>query len=250
MRLGSTAGFVVLLGPILTFSGLSAAGGAEKADPNAVKRYESPKAVFEAYRVARQKRDSCKLFSLMTAEVQNAEVFEAFFECMELRGADVATARRSDTKEIDRIIKEYVDTRTLDRDYEKAYQKKHGIDLKKFTEDHQHDKTPVSAPPQDEELVQSVVAAHVEDKAGFFEAVEKYLHERAVKEQSVGPVHPLGDLQQLAVHGDTAEGRAKETILPNVAGGEGPLKSGESPAVYDRSFKFRRVNGGWLIDSL
>ena len=47
------------------------------------KRYASPIAVFDAYRKARDKRDSRVVFSLLTPEVQNDAVFESFFACME-----------------------------------------------------------------------------------------------------------------------------------------------------------------------
>jgi hypothetical protein len=98
-------------------------------------------------------------------------------------------------------------------------------------------------------LWRDAIVAHVKDKAGFFEAVVKYLHERSAKRHDERPVSPLADLEDLDVRGDTATGHAKETIVPNVAGGESPLVPGRSPQIYEKPFAFRRINGGWLLDS-
>ena len=105
----------------------------------------------------------------------------------------------------------------------------------------------LSPPPHDEQLWRDAVTANIKDKAGFYEAVAKHLDERAAKRHEKNPVWPLGDLEHLVVHDDTATGSAKETILPR--GGESPLKSGPSPPIHEKTFKFRRINGSWSLDS-
>ena len=146
------------------------------------------------------------------------------------------------------IVSKYFDPVPFE-DFQKQYKKEHRIDYAKAMAAYQKD--PMNAAnPDDLQLKVDVVAAHVKDKAGFVEAVAKHFVESAAKRHTLDPVDPLGDLEHLFVKGDIASGLAKITILPKVAGGEGPLKPGQSPAVYDKPFKFRRVNGGWLLDSL
>jgi hypothetical protein len=134
-------------------------------------------------------------------------------------------------------VNKYVDP-ALFADYEKDYKKKHGIDFAKFMAEHQHDRTP--PPTHDEQLWRAAVVAHIKDKAGFVEAVA------TLSKDPVWP--PLGELDRLFVQGDTATGHAKETLVPRP--GEPPPKPGKSPLVIDTTVGFRRVNGGWLIDSV
>jgi hypothetical protein len=224
MSSGFTDWFAASLVPLFLLAASCASSGGDTT-PN---RYQSPTAVFDAYREARGKRELRKLFSLLTPEAQSHAVFESFFECTE-RGS----------KQTGAIVTKYVDLATLNDDYENQYKKKHGVDLAKVQAGHENDPTFVP-PPHDEQLWRDAVVARVKDKAGFFEAVAK-LSEK-------NPVSPLGDLEELAVHGDTATGHAKMTILPRP--GESPPKAGGPPPIYDKPFKFRRVNGGWLLDSL
>ncbi len=231
------ARFTAMLAPVLMFAVSGTSSGKDKADSKTAKRYESPKAVFEAYREAYNHRDDSKYFSLLTPETQNGAVFEAFFECAMVGRETVP------------ITSKYVDEAAIENDYEKQYKAKHHIDFAKAYAGHEHDPKFVP-PPHDGQLFCDAVAAHVKDKAGFYDAVAKYFKERAAKHHDEPPICPLGDLEELTVQGDTATAHAKVTILPNVAGGETPIKPGESPAIYDKPFKFRRVNGGWLLDSL
>ena len=249
MKFGNSITNVAFLAPLLLFAAPGGCAGDEKVNPATEKRYESPKAVFTAYREARRDGDVRKIFSLWTPKVQDTAVFESFFACGERGGADTITGHTAEANEISQLFGKYIDGRTLEEDYYKEYKKKHGVDLKKFMTEHQHDKAPVTPPPQDDQLWQDAVAAHIKDKAGFVAAVAKHFKERDAKRHTEPPVLPLGDLEHLAVHGDTASGTAKETILPYVAGGESPLKPGETPPVYEKPFKFRRMDGGWLIDS-
>jgi hypothetical protein len=226
---------VVLLAPVL-LSTVSCAGSGHDQTDKATQGYASPQAVFNAYQEARMNREDRNLFSLLTPEAQNDAVFESFFACME-----------QGSKEMGPIVPQYVDLATLGDDYEKQYKKKHGIDLAKFRAEHEHDRTFVAPPPHDDQLWRDVVAAHIKDKAGFFEAVAKHFDERDAKRHEEAPVSPLGELEQVVVHDDMATGHAKMTILRRP--GESPPKS-EKPSVYEKPFKFRRLNGGWLLDSL
>jgi hypothetical protein len=187
--------------------------------------YPSPTAVFDAYRKARENREWRTCFSFLTPEAQNDAVFEDFFACAEHA-----------SKEEHAIVKEYVDGTTLNDDYEKKYKEKHGIDLPKLRAGRETDPTFVPPPP-DRDLLRDVVAAHVKDKAGFFEANAK-LSEK-------NPVSPLGDLEQLVIDDDTATGRAATPGFHYETPGKTPRK------VEDKTYKafhFRRVNGGWLLD--
>ena len=113
-------GFVALLVPILLFAASCASSGGDKRDTGTQNRYQSPTAVFDAYREARVKREWRELFSFLTPEAQSDAVFESFFECMEM------TSKRTGA-----IVPKYVDVATLSDDYEKQYKKKHGVDLAK-----------------------------------------------------------------------------------------------------------------------
>jgi hypothetical protein len=205
--------------------------------------YQSPKAVFDAYREAQEKQEWRKLFSLLTPEAQKDAVFESFFACMERHGADAITRR--DTEGMDRLIRKYLDTSTLNEDFQKQYEKKHGVDQVKSEADHQSDQKFVP-PPRDDQLWHDIVAAHINDKAGFYEAVAKYFDESAAKRHEGNQISKLGDLEQVVLHDDTASGQAKVTIMPR----PGETKGGGPPPAYDKPFKFRRIDGGWLIDSL
>jgi hypothetical protein len=81
MSSGFTAGFLTLFVPILLFAASCASSGDDKTNTGTQKRYPSPTAVFDAYREARGKRDSRKVFSCLTPEAQNDAVFENFFAC-------------------------------------------------------------------------------------------------------------------------------------------------------------------------
>lgn len=231
MSRGFTDGFAASLVPLFLLAASCANSGSDKT-PN---RYQSPKAVFDANREAQRKREWRKVFSLLTPEMQNDAAFESFFASM------------MHPKETGLIVPQYVDVATLNEDYQKQYKKKHGIDLAKFEQEHENDPTFVP-PPHDEQLFRDVLAAHIKDKAGFYEAVAKCFDERDARRHELGPIMPLGDLEHLVVNDDTATGTAKQTILPRP--GESPLKPGQAPPIYEKPFKFRRINGGWLLDSM
>ena len=93
--------------------------------------------------------------------------------------------------------------------------------------------------PAEHQLRCDVLAAHVRDKPGFAEAVCN------LPERPSG-YSPLGELKQLTVEGDTASGQAEMVNEDQVSYGNGVHKVVCSR--YDKTFHFRKVNGGWLID--
>ena len=220
--------FVALLVPLLC----SPASRANAEEDKAPKRYASPAAVFNAYREARGKREWRKIFSLRTIEAQNDDVFESFF-----------ALGMQDTKETRAIQKKYgLDDAAFEQALSKGYKDKYGIDI--GTADGAAKAE--SLADSNRQLLVDVVATLVKDKPGFVEAAAKHSDERAANLHEANPVWPLGDLEHLVVQGDRATGSAKETILPRA--GESPRKPGQPPLIYEKPFKFRRLNGGWLLD--
>jgi hypothetical protein len=133
-------------------------------------------------------------------EAQNNAVFEDFFSC--------TMSDPNKDSEAAVIVKKYVDLAAIQDDYEQRYKKKHGVDVAKVRAGREQDPTFVP-PAHDDQLWGDVVAAHIKDKAGFNEAVAKHFDERAAKRHESNPVMPLGDLEHLAVHDDTATASAK-----------------------------------------
>ncbi len=127
----------------------------------------------------------------------------------------------------------------IEEEYEKKYKAKHGIDVAKLRAEHGHD--PKFEPPvRDDELWVDAVAAHIKDKVGFVEAVAKV--------SNTDTTSPLGELEDVTVKDDTAAGRA--TTLGyhyETPPGKPPQKITDK---HYKDYKFRRVNGGWLLDSL
>jgi hypothetical protein len=187
-------------------------------------RYASPTAVFDAYREAREKRDWRKCFSLLTLEAQNDALFESFFAC-----------GMHDSKESRAILKKYgLDDAAVGDALRKKYKEKYGIDI-----DTAEGAASVALlGDSDRDLLVDVVAAHVKDRAGFFEAENNPFVEATVS--------PFGDLEQLVVHDDTATGRAATSSFHDeTPPGEATRKVEDK--IY-KTFYFRRVNGGWLLD--
>ena len=188
----SATGVLALLFSLLVPTASTSASAEDKTPA----RYPTPNAVFDAYRDARAKREWRTVFSTLTFKVQNDVVFECFFGCME-HGA----------KADGLVIQEYLKG-DIGGEYEKRYKQEYG--------GHEHDPN-FTPPPSDRDLLRDVVAEHVKDKAGFFDAVEK-LH--------VDTIRPLGDLTQVAIKGNTATGRTKITHIPRL--GESPTPAGQA----------------------
>jgi hypothetical protein len=219
MSSGFTAGFATLLVSILLLAVSCARIEGDETGAGTRTRYSSPKAVFDAFREARGKRDWRKCFSLLTAKAQSDALFESFFAC-----------GMHDSKESRAILTKYgLDDATIGDAIRKKYKEKYDIDTADGAEK-------VALPGDSErDLLVDIVATRVKDKAGFFEAERNLLAKASVS--------PVSDLEQLVVHNDTATGHAKITWVPT---------PGESREVskFDKTFKFRRIDGGWLLDSL
>jgi hypothetical protein len=101
MNGGFTYWFGVSLVPLFLLAASCASSASDKT-PN---RYQSPKAVFDAYREARAKRDARTVFSLLTPQAQNDATFETFFACME-----------QGSQEMGPIVQRYVDIAAIKDD--------------------------------------------------------------------------------------------------------------------------------------
>jgi hypothetical protein len=222
----NVATFVASLLPLLVLT-ISCANREDVDSHDGVPNsYPSPTAVFDAYREAREKRECRKCFSLLTSEAQNDALFESFFAC-----------GMHDSKESRAILKKYgLDDAALGDALRKKYKERYGIDI----DTAEGAASVASLGDSDRELLVDVVAAHVKDKAGFFEAEINQFEKESVS--------PLGDLEQLVVDDHTATGRA---ATPGFHYETPPGKAHQKieDKIY-QTFKFRRVNGGWLLDSL
>jgi hypothetical protein len=148
------------------------------------------------------------------------------------------------------IQKEYgLDDATLTGILKNEYKAKHGVDpdnaaLDDFLVEEYATKPDAgessaepdpASPGLKRDALCNFLAAHVKDKAGFFDAAANLLFR---------PISPVGNLEHLGFGADTAKGDAKLTYIP---------PPGESPRVvkeHDKTFRFRKVDGGWLLDSL
>jgi hypothetical protein len=109
-----------LLASSFVFAWFIASNGAEGPDLRPQTRYESPNAVFNAFKEAREKRDARRVFSLLTRKCQDREVFEAYFEC----GFEAANeSKKGSSSEGEAILAKFVD-KSLVEDAEKEYKKR------------------------------------------------------------------------------------------------------------------------------
>lgn len=247
---------VFLLLACISTASLSAGddGTAEHKEPG-MKRYSSPNAVFDAYRQAYRSGDWRTFYFLFTTKAQRDLVFEANFACEDAGGAKFESLKK---------IRQELGAReaALGKRYLEEYKRKHGhaeaIDkyLAKavpYWESKNKgtgasktgesdaipaaDKAAVDDLPVDEELARAALYDATKDKVGFFTAVQKVLGEDR-------KANIIGDLEQVAVKGDKATGRAKITILPTRG------ESRPAAETIDKTFEFQRVNGGWLLDGV
>lgn len=226
----STTRCVALLLPLF----LSAGPWACSANDGHTKRYASPKAVFDAYREVHARRDYRMCFSLLSLERQDDAVFEAFFACA------------MHPQKTNAILKRYgVDEATLTSDLRREYEAKHGVEPagdKALDDDldKEYEAAHGVPPASRRDVMCDVLRRRIKDKAGFYEAAVNLLVDH--------PPSPIGDLEQVTVKDDTATGRATVSNFhcespPN----EAPRRVEDR---LDKTFRFRKVNDGWLLDSL
>jgi hypothetical protein len=216
-------------------------GKAEQKEP-VMKVYSSPNAVFDAYRQAYRSGDLRTLYFLFTTDAQRDLVFEANFACEDAGGAKFESLKK--------VRQEFgASEADLGRRYLEGYKRKHGHgeEIDKYlakavpyweskkkaargTKTRESDAVPapdgaaVATLPNDEELVREALFGATKDKVGFFTAVQKVLEEGRTP-------NIIGDLEQVAIEGDKATGRAKITIVP---------PPGESPRVRNSTVRFYR----------
>ncbi len=97
MYIASHAGAIALSLPIFLFVASSSIAG----DGSSKGSYQSPTAVFNAYRQAGAKRDLRKLFSCYTPRVQDGVVFDSFFASAERNSKeDIAIFDKGEKRDI------------------------------------------------------------------------------------------------------------------------------------------------------
>jgi hypothetical protein len=229
MRLTVKVGLILL--PILTAS--CTRQGESK--PNAAQArgiYATPADVFEAYKEAEWKREWRKSFDCFTPEAQKNMMFELAFQVglSALDGSQKAS------------LKKFFDGKR-EPDFEQEFQEKFGMDHATFREKMRGDPNLAAMEAAEQQLVRDVMAAHVRDKAGYFEAVRNLLdlsNDRGF----------VGELKQVTVEGDTASGQADSIYqsLSNEVSDEGKRVQKRVRTRFDNTLRFRKVNGGWLIE--
>jgi hypothetical protein len=250
MRINLTASRSALIIPLLIFS----ASHVSLAEEEPPKPYPSPTAVFDAYRQAYRSSDWRTFYLLFTPEAQRDLLFGANIACEDAGGAKL--------KSLKAVQEKFgPDEAQFGKMYFEAYKQKHdhaelidkflakavpfwkskknagaGPKAEEATTPPPEEAAAIDALPKDDELGRQALYGATKDKIGFFVSVQTIL------EKDRRP-NDIGDLEQLIIKDDTAEGSAKVTIMPG---------SGESPEVrkIEKTFKFRRVNDGWLLDSL
>jgi hypothetical protein len=221
--------FIVLL--LIPISPLACAQqkGANKRGAKVLNDYSSPQAVFESAREARRQRDWRRCFACLTPAAQKDALFESFFACAE-----------SGTEEGREIIATYIDDAA-----------KFKADMDKKDEAQQRsagkaraDNPGTNEPRQeggssDRDVLSDALFDHIKDKAGFYAAASDLIEGKV-------PSSVLGPFEGLAVDGDRAEGRAKVKSWSLLRSPGQPPKKIEDESY--KTFKFRRIEGKWLID--
>lgn len=218
------------------------------------KTYSSPRAVFDAYRQAREKQDWRTVYLCWTPHDRNVLISEAFFGCQ----------MHPDDPDVLGVLKKYgVTEDAIEAEYFKRYKAKHGVDLAKLHADRvatdkasharrkqepeaSSDSGPVPVdpaalppqPPEDLELLHEAVCADVSDNEGFYVAVSKLF---AARDPDV--TAPIGPLERLTLRGNRATGSAMTTLFHI----EGPLNKKVGQTI-STPFRFRKVDGGWFLE--
>lgn len=239
----------------------------ERPSPKSPKAYNSPREVFEAYREAIGKRNWRTAFLCWVPERREDQVFEAYFGCNMKPGKPEVIA----------ALKKYgVEESAVDAEYTKRYKEKHGIDLDAWYAEREKRMAkgvakaqaewaakegknmppggatggpfPVTEldpgppqPPDDSALLRQIVVARVIDKVGFVDEAT-----RAVISVDADPVG-FTPLEHVCLNGDKAQGRTSKTSYHfESRSGKAEVKVGDK---IDGTFHFRKLVGGWLIES-
>jgi hypothetical protein len=228
-------------------------------------RYVSPAAVFDAWRAAQAKRDYRTAFFCLTPASIAALAYQAYV-------ASYFAGEGELSPKVAAVLKKHGvdDASAIYDEYATRYQEKHGVDIRELERQYQErmkqhidkqiEKNPSLAesggpftapdflsnavPARDEELFQQVVADRIKDKPGFYTDVA-----RAVPTDYLPKIGPL---QNIRIRDDIATGRATETsqiVHYEALRGQKERKV-VSTDKTDKTFHFRRVQGGWLIELL
>jgi hypothetical protein len=185
--------------------------------------YSSPKAVYESFRDASQRRDWESYLACLTPAAQKYDLFELFFACAERA-----------TDESRRILRTFVDDwNKLHDDYERKKEAKLRAVAAKG------DETELKEAQENynsihNDLYKDALFDHIPDKIGFHGAA------RALLKSDLDSV--LGEFEKAVVTGDTATGTAKMTMF-HLSGGKKVADEG------NKEFNFRKIDGKWLIDA-
>jgi hypothetical protein len=241
----------------------------EKTPPKAPYMYSSPKAVFHAYRNALNRHEWQSSFFCMSPKARRDLVFEAFVSF---------GLHQHDPEFVGLLNKFGVDMKAMYAEYQKRYKKKHGTDTAKAIGDRNRaaakaaeygnnhatkqpasertlattsgaEQTPARCDhPHDEDLYREVVGDQIKDNVGFFVEVTRLLTQME-HDSPTGDLSPeiLGDLEQVSVNDDVATGRAEVRHFHLEARNAEPLRKVATTSYT--TYRFRRLNGGWLIES-
>lgn len=236
----------------------------EKPKLDTPKFYESPQAVYEAYRTALAKRDKRTEHLCLTPELRDEEVCMSYV---------LGLGMMRDKAKADALRKKFgVEEKVITAEYNKRYKEKYGIDIEKVRTEYQDKQSKavaeyfkkqginnsvpglyrvpqsvmdqVGPPPwkDDDQLLRKVVIEKNVDKVGFVVAVDK-----AVRPPDADPT-VLGDLKNLRIQGDKATGEHTTRIfgirrLPGKYKDERFWEDVDGGAIG-----FRKTKDGWLID--
>lgn len=192
----------------------------ETNKPQNLPIYNSPRAVYDAFRMAISNEDWRAVYSCLTPQMKLAVVWELLEDSYISR----------ETKTIEEVRKKYgFDANAAMLEYNRRIKEKQGV----LPHEQQ-----VRLP--DRSLIQEIVSAQITDKEGFFVEMTKALGRSELEPE-------LGELEQIQVEGEKATGRANKMVF-HLEGGVGvpDRKVGEK---ITATFRFSKEKGSWLIDT-
>lgn len=209
--------------------------------------YSSPRDVFNAFRKARNSRDYRTEFYCLTPDSQD----QATFGLVEEQPAYQLLEFPIKAKVLETLTKYGPKWSIVEAEYKTKYHKKYGIDPPCSAEEIVRNGGPalakrfpreVNAPPpsSDDALLYDIVLSLVPDKAKLYEEVNLA--------HTGGDALPrIGKLHGLDIHGDTAVGYLRETVVSYQRGTTDQTKKKAEDVVW-KPFSFRRLNGRWFVD--